>query len=59
MIKLTFDFPLSGVATQGLGLVDEWTTSYRVLFSNKSDEDYREYSETGTFPKVIKFNMLE
>jgi len=41
-----------GVATQGMGLVDEWTTSYRMLYSNKSDEDFREYTESGTFPKV-------
>ena len=47
-------FFVSGIATQGLGLVDEWTTSYRVLYSNKSDEDFREYSESGTFPKVKK-----
>lgn len=44
---------LLGVATQGLGLVDEWTTSYRMLYANKSDEEFKEYSENGNFPKVI------
>ena len=41
-----------GVATQGMGLVDEWTTAYRISFSNKSDDGFKEYSENGNYVKV-------
>ena len=46
-----------GVATQGMGLVDEWTTAYRLAYSNKSERGFKEYSDNKKNIKV-SFGVL-
>ena len=31
---------IPGIATEGMGLVDEWTTAYRMSYSNDTTGDY-------------------
>ena len=35
-----------------MALVDEWTTAYRLSYSNSSDTGYKEYTENGNYVKV-------
>ena len=46
-----------GVATQGMGLVDEWTTAYRLAYSNQSERGFKEYSDNKKNIKV-RFDVL-
>ena len=47
-----------GVATEGMGLVDEWTTAYRVSYSNDSSVEYKVMKDSGNDPKVSSINPL-
>ena len=35
-----------------MALVDEWTTAYRLSYSNQSDSGFKEYTENGNYVKV-------
>ena len=35
-----------------MGLVDEWTTAYRVSYSNDSSVEYKLMKDSGNDPKV-------
>ncbi|KAF1744687.1 hypothetical protein MXB_1000, partial [Myxobolus squamalis] len=47
---------VTGIAIQGLGLVDEWTTSYLIRYKSIDDYTWQEYKENN-LPKIFNGNI--